>query len=312
MTPLGNLFRTTTFKLTLVYLTVFAIFAVFLLAYFAWNTRRLVTEQIVATVDAEITGLTDVYQQGGIRRLIFTIDDRGGRPGSSLYLLTTAAGEGVTGNIGSLTTGILDKAGWTETAYRRIEEQDIAEHRALVRVIQLPGGFRLLVGRDLEERERLHGIILSTGRWSIALVVILGISGGVFVTRRVLKRVDAMTGTTQRIMHGDLSGRLPIAGTHDELDRLAGNLNEMLERIEALMHGLKEVTDNIAHDLKNSAHAAAQPRRRGVAHRGGQIAIPRRVGKDDRGVGRVDRDFQCLVDDRACGIGSGARGHDRL
>src|SRR4029078_1861233 len=108
----------------------------------------------------------------------------------------------------------------------------------------------LLVGRDLEERERLHGIILSAGRWSIALVVILGITGGVFVTRRVLKRGDAMTGTTQRIMHGDLSGRLPIAGTHDELDRLAGNLNEMLERIEALMHGLKEVTDNIAHDLK--------------------------------------------------------------
>jgi signal transduction histidine kinase len=59
-----------------------------------------------------------------------------------------------------------------------------------------------------------------------------------------------MTETTQTIMQGDLSGRLPIAGTNDELDRLAGNLNTMLERIEALMHGLKEVSDNIAHDLK--------------------------------------------------------------
>ncbi len=251
MTALGKLFRTTTFKLTLVYLTVFALFAAFLLAYFAWNTRRLVTQQIVATVDAEIAGLSDLYQQGGIRRLIFAIDDRGGRPGSSLYLLTTAAGEGVTGNIGSLTTGILDKSGWTETAYRRIDESDTAaEHQALVRVLQLPGGFRLLVGRDLQERERLHDIIISAGRWSIAIVVVLGIAGGFFVTRRVLKRVDAMTGTTQRIMSGDLSGRLPIAGSNDELDRLAENLNVMLERIEALMHGLKEVTDNIAHDLK--------------------------------------------------------------
>ncbi len=251
MTALGKLFRTTTFKLTLVYLTVFALFAAFLLAYFAWNTRRLVTQQIVATVDAEISGLSDLYQQGGIRRLIFAIDDRGSRPGSSLYLLTTAAGEGVTGNIGSLTTGILDKSGWTETAYRRIDDHDgAAEHQALVRVLQLPGGFRLLVGRDLEERERLHDIIISAGRWSIAIVVVLGIAGGFFVTRRVLKRVDAMTGTTQRIMSGDLSGRLPIAGSNDELDRLAGNLNVMLERIEALMHGLKEVTDNIAHDLK--------------------------------------------------------------
>jgi signal transduction histidine kinase len=251
MTALGKLFRTTTFKLTLVYLTVFALFAAFLLAYFAWNTRRLVTQQIVATVDAEIAGLSDLYQQGGIRRLIFAIDDRGSRPGSSLYLLTTAAGEGVTGNIGSLTTGILDKSGWTETAYRRIDESDTArEHQALVRVLQLPGGFRLLVGRDLQERERLHDIIISAGRWSIALVVVLGIAGGFFVTRRVLKRVDAMTGTTQRIMSGDLSGRLPVAGSNDELDRLAENLNAMLERIEALMHGLKEVTDNIAHDLK--------------------------------------------------------------
>jgi signal transduction histidine kinase len=251
MTALGKLFRTTTFKLTLVYLTVFALFAAFLLAYFAWNTRRLVTQQIVATVDAEIAGLSDLYQQGGIRRLIFAIDDRGSRPGSSLYLLTTAAGEGVTGNIGSLTTGVLDKSGWTETAYRRIDDSDTAaEHQALVRVLQLPGGFRLLVGRDLQERERLHDIIISAGRWSIAIVVVLGIAGGFFVTRRVLKRVDAMTGTTQRIMSGDLSGRLPIAGSNDELDRLAGNLNVMLERIEALMHGLKEVTDNIAHDLK--------------------------------------------------------------
>ncbi|MPZ37542.1 MAG: HAMP domain-containing protein [Rhizobiales bacterium] len=251
MTALGKLFRTTTFKLTLVYLTVFALFAAFLLAYFAWNTRRLVTQQIVATVDAEISGLSYLYQQGGIRRLIFAIDDRGGRPGSSLYLLTTAAGEGVTGNIGSLTTGILDKSGWTETAYRRIDDPDsAAEHRALVRVLQLPGGFRLLVGRDLEERERLHDIIVSAGRWSIAIVVVLGIAGGFFITRRVLKRVDAMTDTTQRIMAGDLSGRLPIAGSNDELDRLADNLNAMLERIEALMHGLKEVTDNIAHDLK--------------------------------------------------------------
>jgi signal transduction histidine kinase len=59
-----------------------------------------------------------------------------------------------------------------------------------------------------------------------------------------------MTGTTQRIMAGDLSGRLPVGRSGDELDRLAGNLNAMLERIEALMIGLKEVSDNIAHDLK--------------------------------------------------------------
>jgi signal transduction histidine kinase len=80
--------------------------------------------------------------------------------------------------------------------------------------------------------------------------VVLGIAGGIFVARRVLQRIDAMTGTAQRIMAGDLSDRLPVGRSGDELDRLASNLNAMLERIEALMVGLKEVSDNIAHDLK--------------------------------------------------------------
>ena len=113
-----------------------------------------------------------------------------------------------------------------------------------------PESFRLLVGRDLEERERLYHIVLAAGRWSIAVVIVLGLAGGLFVTRRVMHRVDAMTETTRNIMAGNMSDRLPVAGTGDELDRLADNLNAMLDRIEALMAGLKEVSDNIAHDLK--------------------------------------------------------------
>lgn len=250
MTALGKLLRTTAFKLTLVYLTIFVLFAAIVLVYFAWNARRLINEQITQTVDAEITTLRDEYDMGGIRRLIFTLDARARRPDSYLYLLTTAAGEGLAGNVGSLTAGVLERAGWTETAYRKLEALEQTEHHALAKIVQLSGGFRLLVGRDLEERERMQGIVIAAGRWSLATVVVLGIAGGLFVMRRVLKRVDAMTATAQTIMAGDLSERLPIAGTGDELDRLAGNLNAMLDRIEALMHGLKEVSDNIAHDLK--------------------------------------------------------------
>ena len=257
MTALGKLFRTTTFKLTLVYLTVFALFAAFLLGYFALNTRRLIDEQITDTVNAEITGLSDQYKLGGIGRLVLVIDARARRPGSSLYLVTAPNGEPLAGNVTALQPGILDNPGWTETSYRRLDETEGAnanpnppEHHALVRVFRLPSGFRLLVGRDLEERERLYHIVLSAGRWSVAIVIVLGLAGGLFVTRRVLRRVDAMTETTRTIMDGDLGGRLPVAGTGDEIDRLAGNLNQMLDRIEALMRGLKEVSDNIAHDLK--------------------------------------------------------------
>ena len=250
MTALGKLLRTTAFQLTLVYLLVFIVFAVSLLGYFALNTRRLITEQITNRVNLEVNVLREQYEQGGIRRLVTIIDQRARRPSSNLLMVTTPTGEELAGNVGSLEPGILDHPGWFELSYRRAEASDESQHRALVRVVELPSGFRILVGRDLEERERIYAIISNAGRWSFALVVVLGLAGGFFVSRRVLRRVDAMTETAHTIMAGDLSGRLPVAGTGDELDRLAENLNAMLERIEALMRGLKEVSDNIAHDLK--------------------------------------------------------------
>ena len=250
MTAFGKLIRTTAFRLTLVYLLLFALFAASLLAYFAWNTRRMVTDQITATVNVEIGELGDVFSQKGLRGLVQEIETRALRPGSNLYLVTTPTGQAVAGNVGSLQPGVMASKGWTEIIYRRLDDQDKDVHRALVLVTDQTGGFRLLIGRDLEERRRLFGIVAKAAQWSVLVVVVLGLGGGIFVARRVLRRIDAMTGTTQRIMAGDLSGRLTVGRSGDELDRLAENLNAMLERIEALMMGLKEVSDNIAHDLK--------------------------------------------------------------
>lgn len=250
MTAFGKLIRTTAFRLTLVYLFLFALFAASLLGYFAWNTRRLITEQISTTVTAEISEMTDIYGRRGLRGLVFTIENRALRPGANLYLVTTPTGQAIAGNVGSLAPGVMGSSGWSETFYRRLDDRGEENHRALVYVTQLSSGFRLLIGRDLDERRRLFAIVAKAAQWSVLVVVVLGIGGGIFVARRVLHRIDAMTGTTRRIMAGDLSGRLPVGRSGDELDRLAENLNAMLERIEALMTGLKEVSDNIAHDLK--------------------------------------------------------------
>jgi signal transduction histidine kinase len=250
VTAFGKLIRTTAFRLTLVYLFLFAVFAASLLGYFAWNTRRLINEQITTTVNAEIAEIQIIYGRRGLQGLATTLGYRALRPGANLYLVTTPSGTAFGGNVESLSPGVMASSGWSETAYRGLEERDTANHRALVRVTELDNGFRLLVGRDLEERRRLLGIVAHAAQWSLLVVIVLGIGGGIFVARRVLQRIDAMTGTTQRIMAGDLSGRLPVGRSGDELDRLAENLNAMLERIEALMMGLKEVSDNIAHDLK--------------------------------------------------------------
>src|ERR1700759_4026514 len=250
VTAFGKLIRTTAFRLTLFYLFLFALFAASLLAFFAWNTRHLVTEQIAATVNAETGEVSDIFSRRGLRGLVLTVENRALRPGANLYLVTTPAGQAVAGNVGSLLPGVMGTTGWAETAYRRLDDQDTANHFALVKVTELSSGFRLLIGRDLEERRRLFGIVAQAAQFSVLIVVVLGLGGGVFVARRVLRRIDAMTGTTQRIMAGDLSGRLPVGRSGDELDRLAGNLNAMLAQSEALMTGLKEVSDNIAHDLK--------------------------------------------------------------
>jgi signal transduction histidine kinase len=250
VTAFGKLIRTTAFRLTLAYLFLFALFAASLLGYFAWNTRRMITEQITTTVNAEAGEISDIFARRGLRDLVLAIENRALRPGANLYLVTTPTGQGIAGNVGSLAAGVMATSGWSETAYRRLDEQDTADHRALVHVTELTSGFRLLIGRDLEERRRLFGIVAKAAQWSLLVVIVLGLGGGIFVARRVLRRIDAMTGTTQRIMAGDLGGRLPVGRSGDELDRLAENLNAMLERIEALMMGLKEVSDNIAHDLK--------------------------------------------------------------
>lgn len=249
MTALGKLFRTTAFKLSLAYLLVFAIGAGLVLGRVAWNVKGLIDEQISRTIEAEINGLSEQYRQGGIRRLVFVIEQRIRQPGSSLYLVTNFAGQTLTGNITEVPPGTLDRPGVTETMYRRPGEAE-EERRALARIFILPGGFRLLVGRDLGDRETLRDVIGRALFTSLAWLILIGTLGGIFVARRVLKRVDAMSESAGRIMRGDLDRRIPLAGSNDELDRLAENLNAMLDRIGDLMTGLKEVSDNIAHDLK--------------------------------------------------------------
>jgi signal transduction histidine kinase len=251
--PIGTwrkLMRSTAFRLTVAYMLIFTVFAAGILVYVAWNARRVIDDQIRLVIEAEITGLAEQNRIGGLRRLMAVIEQRSRAPGASLYLLTSPFGERLAGNVSVLPPGILDKPGEIEIPYALEGDQQASAHRALVRVYLLPAGFRLLVGRDLDERLRIRAAVQRAGGWSLILVLVLGSFGGWVVTRRVLRRVDGMTETAQNIMSGDLKGRLAVAGTGDELDRLALNLNAMLDRMGELMTGLRQVSDNIAHDLK--------------------------------------------------------------
>lgn len=248
MTALGKLFRTTAFKITVVYLCLSALGAGLVLGRVGWNVRQLIDEQTAQTVNADITGLAEQYEEGGVTQLVQAIQRRIRQPGAELYLLTTFAGEPLVGNITNLPPGVLSHPGVVETDYVR---GDAAEHhRAMARIFALQGGFRLLVGHDIEESVRLRHILGGALATSLIWLVLIGTIGGLWAARRVLHRVDKINAQAQTIVTGGLAGRVPLAGTGDELDRLVQNLNAMLDRIQVLMAGLKEVSDNIAHDLR--------------------------------------------------------------
>ncbi|HLJ72135.1 MAG TPA: ATP-binding protein [Roseiarcus sp.] len=249
MIALGKLFRTTAFKLSLVFMALSAVGAGVVLSIVAFEVFALVDQESRQTIAAEADGLAEQYAQGGIRRLGYVIEQRTREPGSSLYLLTNFAGETLAGNIERLPPGVLDKPGFVETSYETIDDSTFGR-RALARIFVLPGGFRLLVGQDLRDRARIGHVMVRSLAVSLIGLAVLGALGGLFVARRVLRRIDAMSNASRAIMAGDLSERLPVSGSGDELDRLAENLNDMLKRIGELMLGLKEVSDNIAHDLR--------------------------------------------------------------
>jgi len=250
VTALGKLFRTTAFKLSVVYLVLFSLGAGVVVANVGARLHAVLHDQISETVDGEIRSLLEQYAEGGMRLLIEAVDRRVRAPGGSLYLVTTPSGDSLAGNIAALPAMETDGRGLVEALYQRRGDSDIRRHHALARQFILPSGFRLVVGHDVEDHRALRVILQRALGASLFWLVLVGTLGGLFVAWRVLERVDEMSAIARRIMAGDMNERLAVSGAQDELDRLADNINAMLERIGELMKGLEEVSDNIAHDLR--------------------------------------------------------------
>lgn len=253
MSRISVLFRTTAVRLSALYLVLFSLCAAFLVFYVTGMSERLLQQQTRDSIAAEVTQIADVYDRAGINGLLRSLERRARQPGANLYVIAGPNGEILAGNVAALQPGLLDDEGWKSEPfrYRRFTDESRAErHVALAQVLVLDNGLRILVGRDLQEPEKFRVLVRQ------ALMVALGIMGlGALVIwfgigRNALRRIDRMSEASTKIMAGDLSQRLPTSGSGDEFDRLSGSLNAMLERIEKLNEGLKQVSDNIAHDLK--------------------------------------------------------------
>jgi signal transduction histidine kinase len=250
VTALTKLFRTTTFRLSLTYLALFSAAAIVAIFYIYWNTTVLLSRQLNQTIDAELKGLAEQYRAGGLDQLVSIVAERSQTPGNSLYLVADSEGRRVAGNLSAVSPELWNSLGPVEFVYRRPATGGVETRLAFANVFRLPSGYRLIVGRDIEDRRELARSVRSAMLWGLGVMALFGIGGGYWVSRKLLARIDAVAATTRTIMEGDLSGRLPVNGSGDELDRLSESLNLMLVRIEQLMAGLREVSDNIAHDLK--------------------------------------------------------------
>ncbi len=246
-----NVLRTQAFRIVLIYLAIFAISAAALVGFVYWNTARVLDQQTDETIGAEVTGLVEQYQRQGLLGLTDVIISRSVRGGQGLYMLAGRGHKSIAGNLDGWPQVEPSEAGFVEFNYERRIAGETELRRARGKVFHLQQGFFLLVARDIHEQYRIESLFTTLLPWSVGLMIIMGLAGGVAVSRNFLARLDVINRTSREIMRGDLSKRVPVTRAGDEFDDLAGHLNRMLDRIERLLRGMREVSDNVAHDLRS-------------------------------------------------------------
>ncbi len=249
---LRKFFSITAIRLTIIYSLLFGATALGLVFYVTHGTVNLLKQQVTISINNELRELAMIYEEGGMNGAISALELRSRAPGANLYIVASASGQILAGNVYDLDAGVINQNGWTYRPFRytRFDSSTKHENRALARIVEMPNGMRLLVGRDIGEPEQFRELIFNALALALGSMVALGSLTWFFVGRRALKRIDMVARSTDRIMSGDREERLPISGSGDEFDRLSTRLNTMLDRINQLDEGLKQVSDNIAHDLK--------------------------------------------------------------
>ena len=302
MSRFAQIWRTSTVRLTATFILIFSLFAILLLAFITWQSSVQIQRQQANDIDRELAALQRLDATGGIRALAFAVERISRNPGPGVYYLGDATGQYLLGNVMDIPANVILEPGTYSFDYERAnpltdpptaigrpgngEVRDRKTGYAVVRSVVTSNGLRLVVGRDVVERRGFSAIIVQSFLFGVLGIILFSLIAGGVTARRVLKRIDTIRDTSTKIMSGNLSERVPITKRNDEFDGLATNLNAMLDRIEQLLQGLKEVTDNVAHDLKtpltrlrNQAEAAL---RAGASDQTRQQALETTIAESDR------------------------------
>lgn len=244
-----RVFRTASFRLAAVYALIFGLSAGVLAAVAYFTATAALDQQMRTRISADAELLDREYQSGGYARMMDAIRDRqrGQLAGGLDYTVFDARGRNLFGNLPHRPPA----AGWQEMTGPPDGDEAPGElERLIVYALPLSDGGWLVVGDDVGKSEVLGRAILTTFAWMLLLVLTLAIAGGMVLSMAFLQRVDTITRTAEAIIGGDIQRRIPVRGAADDIDRLAVTLNRMLDRIASLMESLRQVSNDIAHDLR--------------------------------------------------------------
>jgi signal transduction histidine kinase len=249
---LAKTLTSSTFKLALIAIATFGVIVSALFSYVYLSTASYVRGRSDRAIMTEYVSLQAGYQRSGRDGLIASIGQRIADKSfaDNVYMLADRSMASLGGNLKAWPSTVTAARGWTE--FRADEPLGHATNPPLLRAMleTFTNGDRLLVGRDISEldsfTDQIETAVVSVG----ALLVVLAGLASILVTRRTVGRIEQINATSRAIMQSGLDKRIPLRGSHDEWDRVAENLNLMLERIETLMGEVKQVSDNVAHDLR--------------------------------------------------------------
>ena len=299
MSRIVQLWRTSTVRLTATFILIFSLFSILLLAFITWQSSVQIQRQQADAIDSEVRVLQRIDATQGIRALAFALERISRAPGPGVYYLGDATGQYLLGNVSDIPADVLIQPGIYSFDYQRANpflessneteaangDERVRSGVAVVRSVVLSNGMRLGV-RDVVERRGFSAIIVQSFLLGVLGIILFSLVAGGITARRVLRRIDTIRDTSTKIMSGNLSERVPVTRRNDEFDGLATNLNAMLDRIEQLLQGLKQVTDNVAHDLKtpltrlrNQAESAL---REGASDEARQQALETTIAESDR------------------------------
>jgi len=246
---LSRILRSASFRLTLFYAVLFMASAGTLFAAVYWIATAAMQDDMAAVLRSEAYQLADVHRRSGPKGLTDQITRRISfrTRGPIFYLLQAPGGRVVVGNLPGMppVNGAVDFVPQSDAP-----EADGERAKLTGFGLTLPDGAFLLVAQDANRLTDMQHAIVTAFAWASGLTLLLAIAGGALIGSSFLGRIDAITRTSRTIMEGDLSARIPARGTNDEIDQLVASLNAMLTRIQQLMDGLRQVSSDIAHDLR--------------------------------------------------------------